>query len=495
MSDKSLIIKKLNQRAKETSNSTMQNELADVSFIESLKRVAQVSNKLGFSLSLQEKKDNVFDEINSKITQAMILNYISIYYVNIDTNEYIGYSGSKSYSMLKIDESGTDFFVDSCLNINKVVHEDDREYMHKVMTKENIINEIQTNKVFKAKYRLLINGKPTYVILRALKLAEDDNNIIIGVRNIDEQTKEQLKFQKEIDQNITYTNIALALAQNFFAIYYVDTNTNEYVEYSLDNENQKLKKVSSGNEFFEESIVNAKKLIVNEDLDKFLNAIDKTNLLNELKTKKTFRLTYRQLIDGKATYVSFSAVKLMQDASHILLGISNIDEQKRKDIELAKVKSIARTDALTGAYNKYSYLELEEKYNSMIKNKEVNEFALVVFDINNLKTINDLCGHVAGDNTIKEAKNIISDIFKNSPVYRIGGDEFVVLLEGKDYTNRHKLIKEFENMNKRNVFADGVVIAVGLSDFDKNKDYIIQDIFNRADNLMYKNKEELKKGD
>jgi diguanylate cyclase (GGDEF)-like protein len=128
----------------------------------------------------------------------------------------------------------------------------------------------------------------------------------------------------------------------------------------------------------------------------------------------------------------------------------------------------------------------------MIKNKEVNEFDLVVCDINNLKTINDLCGHVAGDNAIKEAKNIISDIFKNSPVYRIGGDEFVVLLEGKDYTNRHKLIKEFENMNKRNVYADRIVIAVGLSDFDKNKDYILQDIFNRADNLMYKNKEELK---
>ena len=232
MSDKTIILKQLNKRAKET-NSKMSDILDDEFFISALKKVSDVSNKLGYNLVLAEKKSNFFDEINIKISRALMANYISVYYVDINTGEYIGYSGSKTYEMLKIEEKGTNFFVDSQTNIDRVVHEDDRELMHKVMTKDNILNNIQDNKYFLVNYRLIIDGNPTYVSLKALKLADDDTNMIVGVRNVDEQTKLEHETEKKMQKNITYSNIALALAQNFLSIYYIDVNTNEYIEVIL----------------------------------------------------------------------------------------------------------------------------------------------------------------------------------------------------------------------------------------------------------------------
>ncbi len=492
MSDKTIILKQLNKRAKET-NSKMLDILDDEFFISALKKVSDVSNKLGYNLVLSEKKSNLFDEINTKITRALMANYISIYYVDTITGEYIGYSGSKNYEMLKIEDKGTNFFEDSQTNIDRVVHEEDRELMHKVMTKDNIITYIQNNKYFLVNYRLIVDGKPTYVSLKALKLSDDDTNMIVGVRNTDEQTKLELEAEKKMQKNITYSNIALALAQNFLSIYYIDVNTNEYIEYNLDSEKQSLNKVSSGKQFFEDSIVNAKKLIYKEDLDKFLSAVNKENLLNALKVRKTFRITYRLMTDGVPTYMSFVALTLFHDSSHIILGISNINEQKKKEMELELEKSKARTDGLTGANNKYSYLETEDVYNNRIKNKENLKFSVVVCDINNLKKVNDTYGHMAGDQLIKDAKNVISSVFEYSTVYRVGGDEFAIILEDKDYNNRDELIKKFNDINKENKANDKVVIAIGISDYNSKTDYILQDIFNRADSLMYENKNKLKK--
>lgn len=493
MSDKTIILKRLTQRARESSNSKLLEQVNDDFFVSALKKVSDVSNKLGFNLMLSEKHSNFFDEINLKISRALMVNYISIYYVDINTGEYIGYSGSKTYGMLKIEEKGTNFFEDSLNNIEKVIYEEDRPNVRKIMNKEYIQDCIKNNKPVEATYRLIINGEPTYVTLRAIKLAENDSNIIVGVRNMDKQTRSEMQAKHDMEQNITYTNIALALAKNFVSIYYVNTDTNEYIEYNLDSEAQKLEEVSSGTDFFADSIVNAKKLVVKDDLDKFLNALDKNNLMNALKAKKTFRLTYRLINNGANTYMSLVALDLIKDASHILIGISNIDEQKRKERELEHEKSIARTDGLTGANNKFSYLETEDVYNNRIRSSSNLKFAVAVCDINNLKVTNDTLGHVAGDRLIKDAKLLLSSVFTNSSVYRVGGDEFAIILEGKDFDNRFELLKKLNETNKKNKAAGEVVIAIGISDYNKDTDYVLQDVFTRADFLMFQNKDELKK--
>ena len=123
----------------------------------------------------------------------------------------------------------------------------------------------------------------------------------------------------------------------------------------------------------------------------------------------------------------------------------------------------------------------------------MNPFSICVFDVNNLKKMNDKFGHEAGDQLLCEASRMICSFFSHSPVYRIGGDEFAVILIGADYFDRKSILTALrKKSNINNKKTDAVVIASGLADYDYNKDMLLQDTFSRADKDMYLNKKKLK---
>ena len=122
----------------------------------------------------------------------------------------------------------------------------------------------------------------------------------------------------------------------------------------------------------------------------------------------------------------------------------------------------------------------------------MSEFGIIVFDLNGLKDINDSKGHETGDSYILSASNIICNIFKHSPVFRIGGDEFITILEGADYANRKSLLNDFNRQIDFNKVDGSVVVSSGLATFLKDQDKSYSDVFRRADKEMYKRKHELK---
>lgn len=166
--------------------------------------------------------------------------------------------------------------------------------------------------------------------------------------------------------------------------------------------------------------------------------------------------------------------------------------EKENDEALGAAQNMAYRDQLTGVKSKHAYAEKEESMNLRIKQKLVAEFAVVVCDVNGLKQINDTLGHKAGDEYIKTACMMVCKLFKHSPVFRIGGDEFVVVMEGEDYANRLHLMAELESMVENNNKVGGVVVAAGLSDYDSSVDISFRQVFDRADAIMYSRKKELK---
>ena len=145
-------------------------------------------------------------------------------------------------------------------------------------------------------------------------------------------------------------------------------------------------------------------------------------------------------------------------------------------------------DALTGVKNKMAYLQSEKDLNIKIASGLAKDFALAVCDLNDLKEINDTKGHSAGDQCLVEACRIICNIFKHSPVFRIGGDEFVAIMRGQDYENRMELLKEMEETNRNNAAERKVTVACGMSEFIQGKDHTVAEVFDRADREMYANK-------
>ena len=157
---------------------------------------------------------------------------------------------------------------------------------------------------------------------------------------------------------------------------------------------------------------------------------------------------------------------------------------------------LAYRDSLTGLRNTNSYWAWITDFDKEIETKEI-VFGVIVLDINYLKETNDRYGHDVGNKLIVSAAHVISSIFKRSPVFRIGGDEFAVILQNRDLDEMEELFMKFdEECRNKSIETEKenipVSIAKGFARYDSKKDSAFMDVFNRADDAMYENKREIK---
>jgi diguanylate cyclase (GGDEF)-like protein len=174
----------------------------------------------------------------------------------------------------------------------------------------------------------------------------------------------------------------------------------------------------------------------------------------------------------------------------MMKALFNKDLQEEKE-NSKTFRSMASTDSLTGIRNKHAYTEAESALNRRIIEKDIEKLAIVVCDVNGLKIVNDTQGHAAGDKLIKDASSMICEYFSRVAVFRIGGDEFAVILQDKGYDTMHEVITEINRAIEENISKKEVVISIGYSELTP-EDKHVHDIFERADQMMYKRKQQLK---
>ena len=163
-----------------------------------------------------------------------------------------------------------------------------------------------------------------------------------------------------------------------------------------------------------------------------------------------------------------------------------------------ELRFFANRDSLTGLRNTTSYKSWVAEFDREIASKTAN-FGVVVFDVNRLKETNDVYGHDVGDKLIVSVAKVISDVFKRSPVFRIGGDEFLAVLRHGDLEDCEKLFIQLD-LECANTFVGEnskipISIARGFARFDSDKDLHFNDVFKRADYAMYENKRKSKEVD
>ncbi len=181
-----------------------------------------------------------------------------------------------------------------------------------------------------------------------------------------------------------------------------------------------------------------------------------------------------------------------------------IDSLERTQRELADTKDhvsvmteIANKDALTGLRNKTAYDNEVKRLEWMIDDGTAR-FGIAMIDLNFLKRINDTYGHEQGNVAIKNLCRIVCTIFAHSPVFRIGGDEFVVILENGDYDDIELLLMDFnqklEEYAKDDLLEpwERISAAIGYAIYDKFIDHRVDNVFKRADKAMYQNKKNMK---
>ncbi len=169
-------------------------------------------------------------------------------------------------------------------------------------------------------------------------------------------------------------------------------------------------------------------------------------------------------------------------------------------VYISDLNSKAYQDAMTGVRNKGAYELSARKLNdaiSLSSSGEETEFALVMFDCNDLKKINDSYGHEKGDVYLRRTCKLICNVFRHSPVFRLGGDEFAVILLEESYARREELLRSFdEEAEQVNAAAsepwEMVCAAKGMAAYDPAVDGSVESVLHRADKMMYEDKKRCK---
>lgn len=432
--------------------------------------------------------------IYTHIAQTLARGYTDLYYVNLDSGEFIEYITNEENGMLKEARRGERFFDECKIEAEVFVYPDDRAAFVKALDKRILVDALNRNQNFIMTYQLLTEKGPVYVTMKVSRMEDDERFIIIGVTDVDEQMKQQRAAERAKEEHIAYARLN-ALTGDFLCVYIVDPETGRYREYSITAGYESVALPKEGPDYFEASRKQGQEHVHPEDLPRFLSLFTPDGVLSEIDRSGIFSLTYRLVEGGKTTYVQLRAAMVDEkEGRRLIVGINDIDASVRQEEDyarrLAQAQTRANVDALTGVKNKHAYLDAEDKLNFRITGQEQPEFAITILDVNDLKKVNDTGGHQAGDQYLRNACMIICKIFSHSPVFRIGGDEFAVISQESDYECIEELIGKVSDHNTEASLTGGIVIACGMSKFDH--DTCVSAVFERADQNMYDNKSSLK---
>lgn len=302
--------------------------------------------------------------------------------------------------------------------------------------------------------------------------------------------------EKMIKDPEIFNQIAFSFAGHFECVYYVNIETGHYIVFADDEFLEASEFPGEGDDFFADAVKNAHVFVHPGDIDIMKKVYDKENVIRNLSETGNYSVYFRSFIDGKVIHMRHIEI-LCKDKKHVVFCLENVErefrekEEQKKDLLSAEL--MARRDELTGVKNSNAYKEYEEIVDGTISSGEEDlQFGIVMCDINNLKQINDTRGHNFGDEAIQATSRLICKIYKHSPVFRVGGDEFVVVISGSDYEHRDELLERFrEEAELNRKTRTGPVVASGMAVIKKG-DKKLSDVLSRADRLMYENKSELK---
>ncbi|MCM1154259.1 MAG: GGDEF domain-containing protein [Roseburia sp.] len=169
----------------------------------------------------------------------------------------------------------------------------------------------------------------------------------------------------------------------------------------------------------------------------------------------------------------------------------NLTQKLMQETERNFLIKSAYTDELTQIHNRRYCME----YMNKIKEAETLDYTVICFDLNNLKITNDTYGHAQGDILIKSAAEVIAETFEaNGLVARMGGDEFIAIIETAKRDEISRLLEQFQiNLRNKNNEVENLNMSIAFGYASCNsKEYNIEKIYQIADNRMYENKKRMK---
>ena len=204
----------------------------------------------------------------------------------------------------------------------------------------------------------------------------------------------------------------------------------------------------------------------------------------------------QEIIKAGAIDCMYKPLQISELSRILIRHMSQTSSEMEK--RLAEANARASTDSLTKVKSIVAYTDMVAQLSSEIVTNPSFDMGVVMCDCDGLKKVNDTYGHDAGDQYIKNCCRIICETFRHSPVFRIGGDEFAVIVRGDDLAQADALMEEMllrsRSASKLPTIQDGrAVLSAGFARYDRYRNDTFSDVMKRADEAMYNNKMQKKR--
>lgn len=431
----------------------------------------------------------------SHIAYALARDYTDLFYVNMATGEFVEYHSDDDSGTLVETRRSNHFFQSCEQDARLYVHPEDQDAFVAAMNQEFLSGVLDRYEEHVMTYRRLKDGGSFYVQMRISRMKDDERYIVVAASDVDELMRKRREEERIKEERVVYARLH-AITGNYLIVYVVDPETDRYREFSTTEafvQNPVLAK--QGEDFFGCAREGSDQRVYPSDWGRFLAAFTKENVMGAIERDGIFTLGYRIAMEDGFKYVQIKAAMVEEsNGPRLIVGLNDIDAQVRQEQEMERRLALAQaqinTDALTGIKNKHAYLEAEARLDDQIAQQQVEPFAVVVLDVNDLKLVNDTDGHRAGDRHLRDACRVICESFKHSPVFRVGGDEFAVIAQGVDYDHIEERLWDVAVRNEEALESGSVVIACGMAKYEGED--CVAAVFDRADRQMYEDKNALK---
>ncbi|MBE7003326.1 MAG: bifunctional diguanylate cyclase/phosphodiesterase [Ruminococcaceae bacterium] len=279
-------------------------------------------------LAVLDKKRENAGLTYANVAKALSIDYIDLYYVNLDTERFVHYSSDAHQRDLTMERHGEDFFRVAREEARMVLFEEDLEFFLDTFTRDVVMSEMDTEGSFTLTYRILMNGRPTYVNMKAVRMGGDDSHIIIGVNNVDTRMREREAMQRVRSEHRVYARI-MTLLEDYVCIYTVDPATDRYTEYGATSAYRKLGIARVGDAFFDTARSHAARIVCEDDREMFFSLFTKENVLASIRSDGRFSMQYRLLVDGRPMRVRIKAVLSEEkQGKQLIFGVTDLDARR-----------------------------------------------------------------------------------------------------------------------------------------------------------------------
>ena len=283
-----------------------------------------VTKQIAVVAAVLSIKDGAQGETYENIARALATDYFNLFYVNLETEDFIEYTSNAGEDELSTERHGSDFFKSAREDARKALYKDDVEGFVKVFTKENVLSNIENDGTFTHTYRILKFDIPYYVNMKAVRMNKNKKYLIIGVSNIDSQIKQKKVLEAARQNQLIYSRL-MALSGDYLCIYVINPADNSYIEFQSTSEYQSIGITNHEGDFFADSQINVDVAVAEEDRAVFKQRHTKENILKNIEADGVFTSRHHMLINGETVMVAVRCVLSKENGEdRLIMGVRKV---------------------------------------------------------------------------------------------------------------------------------------------------------------------------